>query len=412
MAHEQARILILGGGFGGLFTALHLAGGSTEITLVSREDHFLFTPMLYEYLSGEVEAWQIAPRYKGLLDDGTRFIRGEATEINLDKREVSIAGRTRRVGYDVLLLACGGVASFAGVEGAAEHALPFRTIEGADALRNRMIQALDRIAPDAAPQDAQRAATFVVVGAGASGVETATKMADLLSDAFTRRGLRGESRLLILEMTDRVVPGMGEDMRRYVEETLREKHIEVNTETIVRRITASGLTFEHAGKQTEMEAAAVVWTGGVRVNPLVESLNLEKDERGLIVVEDTLQARGHENVFALGDIARYTNIDPHLAGTAQLANQEAGLVASNIKAYLSGKPLQTKHFAEIGSAVSLGTRSAAFEIGGHVIGGVSGRDARFTAYTARLPTWHHRLKVGASWFFEGTDPRPLGFNNQ
>jgi len=412
MSHEQARILIVGGGFGGLFTALQLTGTATEVTLISGEDHFLFTPMLYEYLSGEVEAWQIAPRYKELLDERIRFIRGEATDIDLDRREVAIDGRTRRVGYDVLVLACGGVASFAGVEGAAEHALPFRTIAQADALRNRMIAALDRIAPDAPPQNAQRAATFVIVGAGASGVETATKMADLLGDAFKRRGLHGSPRLLILEMADRVVPGMGDELRRYIEGALREKHIEINTETRVRRVTANGLTFEHDGKQTEIEAAAVVWTGGVRVNPLIEKLNLEKDKRGLIVVEDTLQARGHENVFTLGDIARYTNIDPHLAGTAQLANQEASLVAANIKAYLSGKPLQTKHFAELGSAVSLGTRNAAFEIGGHVIGGVSGRDARFTAYTARLPTWHHRLKVGASWFFEGTDPRPLGLNSQ
>jgi NADH dehydrogenase len=403
MAYKRSRVLIIGGGFGGLFTALHLAGTEeAELTLVSREDHFLFSPMLYEYLSGEVEAWQIAPRYKELLDDRIRFIRGDVIEIDLDKREVLIASRARRISYDVLVLACGGAASFAGVEGAEDHALPFRTIANADALRNRMIQSLDRIPPDAAPQDATRAATFVVVGAGASGVETVTKMADLLSAAFTRRGLRGEARLMLLEMSDQVVPGMSD--------ALREKRVEVHTQTRVRRVTASGLTFEHAGRQTEMEASAVVWTGGVRVNPLIEKLNLEKDARGLIAVEGTLQVRGWKNVFALGDIARYTDIDAQLAGTAQLANQQASLAAHNIKAFLAGKPLQTKHFSELGAAVSLGTRSAAFEIGGQVIDGTLGRDARFTAYTARLPTWQHRLKVGASWFFEGTDPRPLGFH--
>ncbi|MFN2454941.1 MAG: NAD(P)/FAD-dependent oxidoreductase [Pyrinomonadaceae bacterium] len=408
MADEQPRILIVGGGFGGLFTALQLGGTNAEITLISREDHFLFAPMLYEYLSGEVEAWQIAPRYKELLNDGVRFIRGEITYIDMEKREAAIAGRVRRAAYDVLVLACGGVASFAGVEGAAEHALAFRTISDADALRNRMIKALDRIAPDTPPQDAARMATFVVVGAGASGVETATKMADLLRVAFQQRGLRGQPRVLILEMTDHVVPGMDDDLRRHVEDALRSKQVEVHTQTRVRRVMANGLTFEQSGRQTELESAAVVWTGGVRVNPLIEKLNLEKDKRGLLVIEETLQARGHENIFALGDIAHYTNADASIAGTAQLANQEASLAANNIKAYLAGKPLQTKHFAELGSAVSLGTQDAAFQVGGQIVVGTLGRDARFTAYTARLPTWNHRLKVGASWFFEGTKPRPLG----
>ena len=121
-----------------------------------------------------------------------------------------------------------------------------------------------------------------------------------------------------------------------------------------------------------------------------------------------LQARGHEQVFALGDIAYYEDTDPKLPGTAQLALQEAGLVARNIKALLSGKQLQTKHFVELGEAVSLGTERAAVLTGGQAFGGALARQARFALYTSRLPTWHHRLRVGASWFFEGTQPRPLG----
>src|SRR5205807_1411099 len=159
MSEQQARILIIGGGFGGLFTALDLAGVA-EVTLVSSEDHFLFKPMLYEYLSGEVEAWHIAPHYKELLDERVRFIQGEVTEIDTVARAATLAGWTEAQAYDALVLAVGGVTNYANVEGAEEHTLPFRTLADADILRNRMIDTLDHIPPDAAPQDARAAATF------------------------------------------------------------------------------------------------------------------------------------------------------------------------------------------------------------------------------------------------------------
>ncbi|HEX8844274.1 MAG TPA: NAD(P)/FAD-dependent oxidoreductase [Pyrinomonadaceae bacterium] len=406
MANREARILIIGGGFGGLFTALDLAGAA-EVTLVSPEDHFLFTPMLYEYLSGEVEAWHIAPYYKELLDESVRVIHGEVADVDLQAREVVVAGRNERLGYDVLVLAVGGITNYWGIEGAEEFAMPFRKLAHADALRRRMVEALDGVPPDAAPQDARRALTFAVVGGGASGVELSTKMADLLRDAFKRRALHGEPRVMVVEMSDTVVPGMGEEIRAFVENALKESRVEIHTQTRVRRVHAGGFTIEHNGVEDEVEAAGVVWTAGVRVNPLVERLSVEKDKRGLILVEPTLQVRGHRNVFALGDIAFYKDATPTLAGTAQLANQEATLLASNIKAFLDGRRLHARHFVELGEAVSLGTENAAVLMGGRAFGGSMARQARFTLYTARLPTWHHRLKVGASWFFEGTSPRPL-----
>lgn len=406
MAKDKARILIVGGGFGGLFTALDLAGAG-DVTLASPEDHFLFTPMLYEYLSGEVEAWHIAPQYKELLDDHVQLVRGEVTEIDLGAREATIDGRDRPLPYDVLVLAPGGITNYWNIEGAEEFAFPFRKLAHADALRQRMVDALDGVPPDMPPQDARRALTFAVVGAGASGVELSTKMSDLLRDAFKRRALRGEPRVMVIEMGNQVVPTMGEEIRAIVEDALKEARVEIHTRTRVKRVTKDGFTIEHDGKETEVEAAGVVWSAGVRVNPLIEKLEVEKTERGLIEVEPTLQVRGHKNIFALGDIAYYKDATPTLAGTAQLANQEASLLASNIKALLDGRRLHARHFVELGEAVSLGTENAAVLAGGKAFGGALARQARFALYTARLPTWHHRLKVGASWFFEGTSPRPL-----
>jgi NADH dehydrogenase len=400
------RILILGGGFGGLFTALGL-GGARDVTLVSDEDHFLFKPMLYEYLSGEVEAWHIAPDYQELLDEGTNCIRGEVTGINLDAREVALVNRSEPISYDVLVIALGAATNYAGVEGAEQFTLPFRTLNDANHLRRRMTEALDRVPPASAPQDTRGKLTFAVVGGGASGVELATKMADLLRDAVKRRALHGEPRVLVIEMADRLVPGMGQEIRAYVEDALEQSRVEVHTETSVVKVTASGITLEHQNAHTEIETATVVWVAGVRVNPLIEQLAVEKDRRGLIIVEPTLQVRGHENVFALGDIAFYQDVVPTLAGTAQLAFQQSSLLARNVKAFIEGRELKSKHFVELGEAVSLGTERAAVLSAGKVIGGPLARQARFAMYTSRLPTWHHRLRVGASWFFEGTEPRPL-----
>lgn len=403
---SKSKVLVLGGGFAGLFTALELAG-SAEVTLVSDQDHFVFTPMLYEYLSGEVEAWHIAPHYNELLDDNVNFVQDKVSAIDLVSQSVSLTRLPDKLTYDVLVLAVGGLTNYVGVQGAEEYSLPFRKIEHADRLRQLMVEALDRIPPEMPPQDVRRELTFAVVGAGASGCELSTKMADLLNDAFKRRALQGEPRVLVIEMGDRVVPGMGDQIREYVEDALHESRVEVHTQTRVVNVDDDGLTFEHNGNREYLKAAGVVWTGGVKMNPLVERLDVEKNKRGLIIVKPTLQLAAYDNVFALGDIAHFEAADPVLAGTAQLSFQQGSLAANNVKALLAGKELHTKHFEELGEAISLGTERAAVLTGGKAFGGALARQARFALYTSRLPTWHHRLRVGASWFFEGTAPRPL-----
>lgn len=405
MGKDQSKILIIGGGFGGLFTALDLAG-TGDLTLINEEDHFLFRPMLYEYLSGEVEAWHIAPDCQELLDNRARFIRGTVTGIDLDAQTVSLADH-KELAYDVLVFSPGAITNYARVEGAEKFTLPFRTLDDANHLRGLMTEALDHVQPDAAPQDTRSALTFAVVGGGASGVELSTKMAALLRDAVKRRALRGEPRVVIIEMADRLVPGMGEEIRKFVEDALENERVEVHTETRVVRVAKNGITLEHKNERLEIKTAGVVWVAGVQTNPLTDSLAVERDRRGLIVVEPTLQVRGRPNIFALGDVAFYRNVAPTLAGTAQLALQEAHLCARNVRALIEGEELKSKHFVELGEAVSLGTEHAAVLSAGKVMGGPLARQARFAMYTARLPTWHHRLRVGASWFFEGTAPRPL-----
>jgi len=309
MQKTKARVVIVGGGFGGLFTALEL-GSNYDVTLISDEDHFLFTPMLYEYLSGEVEEWHIAPGYRELLGPDLNLVRDEVGEINLEEQILTFKSGRKSLSYDALVLAVGGVTNFAGVAGAAEHAIPFRKIAHADELRAKMVAALDRVPPDLPPQDTQSALTFAVVGAGASGVELSTKMADLLRDAFQRRSLRGEPRVLVIEMGDKVVPGMGTEIREFVEAALLESRVEIHTLTRVVKVTEKSLVLEHDNKQTEVNAAAVVCAGGVRMNPLVENLAVEKTSRELIVVNPTLQVPSRENLFALDLEEALVGVEP------------------------------------------------------------------------------------------------------
>ena len=171
-----------------------------------------------------------------------------------------------------------------------------------------------------------------MVGAGASGCELSTKMADLLNDACKRRALQGEPRVLVIELADRVVPGMGDQIREFVDEALRESRVEVHTETRVVKLTQDELTFEHEGKHENLKTAGVVWTGGVKMSPVIEHSTLRRTSADCSMVKPTLQLSQHFNVFALGDIAFFPDATPTLAGTAQLAFQQASLAGQNIKA--------------------------------------------------------------------------------
>jgi demethylphylloquinone reductase len=406
VANVKSKVVILGGGFGGLFTALELK--SYDVTLVSRENHFLFTPLLYEYMSGEAEAWQVAPEYSELVDpDDMRVVRGEGRSIDFNTKEVELFDGAR-LKYDAIVIAVGGATNYANVDGAELHAIPFRTKADADALRLRMIQTLDSLTPQMTPDEVAQRATFAITGAGASGVEVSLKMSDLLRQAFDERKLQGAPRILILEMGERILPNMDDGIRAYAEEALKNANVEIITAARVMRVTADHLRYAREGHEEDLQVAAVVWTAGVKINPLVEALPVEKDRRGLILVEPTLQIRGQPHAFALGDIALFPNVNPRLAGTAQLANQQAKTAASNIRALLEGQPLEAGHFEELGAALGLGTHAAAVNAGDFIFGGALGRQARFALYTTRLPTWQHRLRVGASWFLGGKAPEPLG----
>ncbi|RMG12198.1 MAG: NAD(P)/FAD-dependent oxidoreductase, partial [Cyanobacteria bacterium J055] len=276
MTQQGDRICILGGGFGGLYAALKLDGlpwdarGKPEIVLVDRHDRFLFAPLLYELITGEMESWEIAPPFVELLrDTGIRFCQAAVTMIEADECQVRLSdGQTLH--YDRLILALGGETPMETVPGAAEFALPFRSIEDAYRLQERL-KALE-----ASDLDRLRVA---IVGAGYSGVELACKLAD-------RLGERG--RLRLIDRHDTLLRTSADFNREAAKQALSDRGVWLDLETSVVSVGADTLTLDYKGQIDELGVELVLWTVGTQVAPAIRSLPLQRGEGDRIAVTPTL----------------------------------------------------------------------------------------------------------------------------
>ncbi len=406
--HHQKRIVIVGGGFGGLFCALNLSE-SCCVTLIDPTERFLFTPMLYEYFSGEFEAWQIAPKYTDLLPEGKGFLHGKVSAIDFKTQTVLLEAPEEQLGYDVLILAMGSAPNFGDVEGAAQYALPFRKIEDAGMLRLRLTAAIaERTSGEkAAASVRSKILPVTIIGGNSNGVEIAAKIAELLQATVNQRELPLQIQTTIVERDERILPDADDNLRAKVSEILKQLNVTVLPRARTVKVTPTSIDVERNERWETLGSAVTVWTAGIEGNPLVQHLHIPTNQAGQILTWPTLQIQTHNNVFALGDAACCENAAKSLYGTAQLAYQQANLVADNVKSLLAGKELSNGHFKDLGEALSLGTTSGAVEIGGHVMTGSLARLTRFAAFLGRLPTWYHRLKVAPNWLAGGNKPKIL-----
>jgi NADH dehydrogenase len=383
---QAPRICILGGGFGGLYTALRLGqftwepGQKPEITLIDRQSNFLFTPLLYEIVTGELQSWEVAPPFTELLH-GTdiRFIQGSADRVDLDRQQITLADATE-IDYDRLVLAVGSENLTHGIPGVEEHALTFRTIEDAYSLDSklRLLEATDT--------DRLRIA---IVGAGYSGVELACKLAD-------RLGERG--RLRLVEVGDRILPTAADFNRKAAEKALEQRGIWIDLETTVESITADTISLIYKGQVDTIPVEIVLWTAGTQVNPLIEQIPCPKTQRGRIMVTPTLQVPDRPNIFAVGDTAEIRDEEGKIIpATAQSAFQQADFTAWNLWSSLTNRPLLPFRYTNLGEMMALGTDRAVLSGLGIQLDGELAYLARRLVYLYRLPTLDHQLKVGFNW---------------
>ncbi|PMB46957.1 FAD-dependent oxidoreductase [Fischerella thermalis CCMEE 5201] len=386
MSEHKTRICILGGGFGGLYTALRLSQlpweslPKPEIVLVDQSDRFVFSPLLYELLTGELQTWEIAPPFEELLrDTGVRFYQTAVSGIDTQQRRVYLQDGPE-IGYDRLVLALGGETPLDIVPGATSYAYPFRTIADAYRLEERL-----RVLEES-DTDKIRVA---IVGAGYSGVELACKLAD-------RLGSRGRFRLI--ELTDQILRTSPEFNREAARKALEERGIFIDLETRVEAIAQDTISLEYKGQVDTIPVDLVIWTVGTRVSPVVRNLPLKQNQRGQITTTPTLQVLDHPEIFALGDLAECRDAEGQLVpATAQAAFQQADYAAWNIWANLTHRPQIPFRYQYLGEMMALGTDNATLTGLGIKLEGSLAYVARRLAYLYRMPTLDHKLKVGFNW---------------
>jgi NADH dehydrogenase len=384
------RICILGGGFGGLYTALKLAqfpwesSDQPEITLVDRSDRFVFSPLLYELVTDELQTWEIAPPFVELLaNTPIQFRQADVEDINPDSQQVSLVGDESRLDYDRLVLALGGETPLDGVPGAANHAIPFRTVSDAYRVRQRL-QNLEN-----GDSDKIRVA---IVGGGYSGVEIACKLAD-------RLGNRG--RIRIVERHDSILRHSPEFNRNAGKRALSDRGVWTDLETDVVSISEDSISLRYRGQIDEIPVDLVLWTVGTRVAPVVERLPFERGDRGKIKVNSHLQVCDRPNIFALGDLADAHDADGQtIPATAQAAFQQADYTAWNLWASLTQRPLLPLRYQNLGEMMTLGIDNATLSGLGVSLDGPLAHIARRLMYLYRLPTLEHQVKVGVNWIVD------------
>jgi NADH dehydrogenase len=386
MTQQTHRIVILGGGFGGLYTALRLSQlpweptQKPEIVLVDQSDRFLFSPLLYELLTDELQTWEIAPPFAEILQGtGVRFYQAVVSGIDIDQQQVHLQNGPE-ISYDRLVLALGGETPLDLVPGATSYAYPFRTIADAYRLEERL-----RLLEES-DTDKIRVA---IVGAGYSGVELACKLAD-------RIGQRGRFRLI--EIADQILRTSPEFNREAAKKALEARGVFIDLETKIESIDKDTISLEYKNQIDTIPVDLVIWTVGTRVSPVVRALPLKQNQRGQITTTPTLQVPEHPEIFALGDLADCVDAQgQQIPATAQAAFQQADYTAWNIWASLTNRPLLPFQYQKLGEMLSLGVDNATLTGLGIKLDGPLAYLARRLAYLYRLPTLNHQLRVGFNW---------------
>jgi len=406
-------IVIVGGGFAGIAVARRLErrlrAAEAEIVLLSRDNYSLFTPMLPEVTSGELEVRHVVTPIREQLAR-TRFVLADVDAIDVERREVTyhhVLTGTRIVQrYDHLVLALGSSTSTFGLPGIAEHTWPLKRLGDADALRNHLVWLLelaDTVADDARRR---RLLTLVVVGGGFTGVETAGEIVELFRSVLRfYKGLRvDEVRMILVEAGPSLLAGLPPKMGEYSRRVLERRGVEVLLGDGVASADESGLTLQ-SGRRIESET--IVWSAGVKPSPTIASIALPTTKRGAVNTERDMRVRGFDDVWALGDCAAI----PDGAGgvfpmTAQHAIREGPWLADNIVAVLRGERTKPFSYRALGMMAALGARKAVAQLPGNVV--ITGFIAWFfwrTYYLLRLPGLDRKLRVAFDWTLELLFPR-------
>jgi NADH dehydrogenase len=389
---SEPRVVIVGGGFGGLYAAKGLRNAPVRITLVDRRNYHLFQPLLYQVATAALNPSDIAYPIRSVLrrQKNVAVILGQASSIDLDRKIVHLADGD--LAYDFLILATGATHSYFGHPEWEQSAPGLKSIEDALEIRRRVLLAFEA-AERETDAEAQKAwLTFVIVGAGPTGVELAGALSEIARHTMTRDFRRinpSSARVILLEGKDRVLPTYPPSLSAKAEAQLRGLGVEVTTNAVVTRLD----DHEVCVGETTIPTRTVLWGAGVQASPLAHSLGAPLDRAGRVLVESDLTIPGHRDAFVIGDLAAVEDVP----GVAPAAIQEGQHTARNIIRAVEGQPLRAFHYFDKGSLATIGRAAGVADFGRIKLGGFFAWFAWLAVHIFFLIGFRNRILVMLQW---------------
>ncbi|WP_028810263.1 NAD(P)/FAD-dependent oxidoreductase [Streptomyces sp. 351MFTsu5.1] len=426
MVKERARILVVGGGYVGMYTALRLQRklkreldrAEAEITIVTPDPYMTYQPFLPEAAAGSISPRHVVVPLRRVLDR-CRILVGEVTAIDHAKRTASVttlATEEERTGaeqlsYDELVLAPGSIARTLPIPGLADHGIGFKTVEEAIGLRNHVIEQMDIASSTRDPAIRDAALTFVFVGGGYAGVEALGELEDMAR--YTARyyhNVRPEDmKWILVEATGRILPEVGEEMGRYTVSELRRRNIDVRLNTRLESCVDRVAVLSDGNR---FPTRTLVWTAGVKPSPLLAATDLPLNERGRLKCTAQLTVEGVTHAWAAGDAAAVPDVTADEPGketapNAQHAVRQAKVLGDNIAHALRGEPLETYAHAYVGSVASLGLHKGVAQVYGRKLKGYPAWFMHRVYHLSRVPTFNRKARVLAEWTLSGLFKREI-----
>lgn len=369
---KRHQVVIIGGGFGGLYTAKALAKADVDVTLIDKRNFHLFQPLLYQVATGTLSPGDISSPLRSILSKSknTQVLLSEVSDIDPKTQEVIMSDRI--VKYDTLVVATGANHSYFGNDAWKELAPGLKTVEDAIEMRRRIFSAFEAAEKETDPKKRRALLTFVIVGGGPTGVELAGAITELayktLQEDF-RNIDTSETQVLLLQGADRVLPAMAPQLSKAATASLEKLGTVVKTKTRVTNIANDVVTYKQGDEVYEVTSKTVLWAAGIQASTMGKILALRTgakcDKAGRVIVEPDLSIQGHENIFVVGDLANYSHQkDQPLPGVAPVAIQEGEYVAGVIKKRLQGKKsIQPFKYNDYGSLAMISQNSAVVDLG-------------------------------------------------
>jgi NADH dehydrogenase len=403
---DQAhRVVIIGGGFGGLYAAKRLRRAPVRVTLLDRRNFHLFQPLLYQVATGGLSPANIAAPLRAVLkrQKNTEVLLAEVTGIDVAGRRVLL--RDGAISYDSLIVAAGARHHYFGNPQWEQFAPGLKTIEDATEIRRKILLAFEAAERETDPEDRRKWMTFVVVGAGPTGVELAGTIGELAHHTL-RNNFRhinpAQARILLLEGADRVLPPYPEKLSGKAAQSLDRLGVTVWTGAVVTDVRPDRVTVRRGGQTEEISTYTVLWSAGVQASPLASQLakatGAEIDRAGRIVIEPDLTLPGHPEIFVIGDMAHYRQPSGQpLPGVAQVAIQQGRYAADHIQARFRGKSLAPFRYKDLGSMATIGRGAAVADFGWLRFSGFLAWLAWLFVHLINLVGFQSRLLVLLQW---------------